>query len=118
MVNLIDEIANTLGGVDRPGGGTVDRLLATNFYPTGIVPAGERPLIKHSGLAADAIADGLDKIIALAEKGLLDIDLELKNRLRGLFKLTQLRAEEEEALKVIPDVTDNSTDTPTGEDDG
>jgi len=95
MINLIDEIVNSITGMDRPGQGTIYRLLAANFYPNGIVPPAEMPIVSHSGLTANAIADGLAHVINLVNQGILKVDNELENAIRKIFGLSQVKAAKE-----------------------
>jgi hypothetical protein len=57
IADIEDGIKATLDGLDRPGGGVVDRLLVMNFYDRTRIPASERPKIVHSGISKDALAE-------------------------------------------------------------
>lgn len=65
VVNLADNIRNQISGQDRPGGGTIARALKANFYGNKPIPADEMPLVEHSGLKADALAESLPILSSL-----------------------------------------------------
>ncbi len=85
VVNLGDIIKNALNGRNRPGGGTIERLLKINFYGAKPVPMSEMPQVVHSGLGADALSDALAQIPQLIGSGVLDATTALKQRVAALL---------------------------------
>ena len=83
MVNVLDYIAQTLGGPSRPGGGTLARLIAFNFYPPGTTPAPAKlPRLVHRGLDVDGLADALGTLPSLVSAGLLTPTDDVERRIR------------------------------------
>ena len=95
VLNYIDHIRDQLSGRDVPGGGTVSRMLKMNFYPNGIIPQDEMPIIKHSGLDSDPLSEGLVEFTNLLNLGIFDTkELEIVNKLRSVFRLSPLKEED------------------------
>ena len=85
-INHMDDITQTLGGQDRPGGGTVGRLLVANYYGEGArVPADEMPVIRHYGLEVSGLAQSMNLLPTLVTSGLLKPTETIRAAVLGLL---------------------------------
>lgn len=78
-LNLCDMIASRIGGVDRRGAGTIGRLIRWNF---GEVNPAQLPVLKHSGLNTDDLAESLPSLSSLVQSGLITPTDELERSIR------------------------------------
>ena len=78
-LNLCDMVASRVGGVDRRAAGTIGRLIRWNF---GEVNPAQLPVLKHSGLDADELAESLSSLSTLVQFGLLTPEDDLERSIR------------------------------------
>jgi hypothetical protein len=83
--DVLDGIQTVLDGRTRPGGGLVDQMLRLNFYGDSDIPEDEMPIISHSGISKDALAEALPQLPNLTSSGLVHADITLENRIRSLI---------------------------------
>lgn len=86
-ISYLNKIADQISGPDRPGGGTIGRLIRWNF---GNVPVSKYPRLKHYGLETDGLADSLQQLPALVSSGVLTPNDSLEHAVRDLFGVAQL----------------------------
>ena len=103
-IMLLNRIGDAISGVDRPGGGTIGRLIRWNF---GSVPQSKLPRLRHYGLDTDELADALQMLPALVTAGLLTPDNTLEHAIRDRLGATQLtedqqRTSEERKMPLSP----------------
>jgi hypothetical protein len=73
-INLLDLVANAVGGSERPGGGTGATLLRWEYYHPTVCPPEEMPVLEHRGLKAQALIKALNVIPNLVASDVLDKD--------------------------------------------
>lgn len=86
-INYADIITSSINGVDRPGGGTVGRLIKWNF---GAVDPSLLPKLTHSGLDNDDLAESLGMIPGLIQSGAVTPDDTLERDIRDKLGLQEL----------------------------
>ena len=89
-LNCADQVAATIGGVDRPGGGTIDRLIKMNYGP---VLRSQLPRLVHYGLDSDELADSISGLPSLVQSGLLTATDGVEQALRTRVGLGELEEE-------------------------
>jgi len=70
-INLLDRVANAIGGAERPGGGLAAQMLRWQFYHPSRVPAEDMPVLEHHGLKIEALAEALGQLPALVAADIL-----------------------------------------------
>ena len=86
-INYADIVTSSINGVDRPGGGTVGRLIKWNF---GAVDPSLLPKLTHSGLDNDDLAESLGMIPGLIQSGAVTPDDTLERDIRDKLGLQEL----------------------------
>ena len=86
-INLCDIIASQISGKDRPGGGTIGRLIKFNF---GYIDQSKLPRLVHTGLDTDHLAESLAMLPTLVQSGVLTPTDSDEQVLRDLFGLNEL----------------------------
>lgn len=89
-INLCDLVASQVSGKDRPGGGTIGRLIKFNF---GYMDQSKLPRLTHTGLDTDHLAESLEMIPLLVQSGALTPTNSDENILRDLLGLNELSEE-------------------------
>lgn len=88
IANHLDVISAVWNGKDRPGGGTIERLLTLNFYPNGNIPPSVLPRLAHRGVAVDGLMDSLNILPQLIAAGVYTPDDETEKKIRRDFGVT------------------------------
>lgn len=96
VANDLDVVASALGGVGRPGGGTIGRLCEWNFGPQ---PDALLPRLIHEGLEVRPIADLLPSIAGLIQSGVLTADQHIEDAIRNFAGLQPLEGERDTAMR-------------------
>ncbi len=91
-INLCDIVAAAVSGVDRPGGGTIGRLIRWNY---GAVDPSKLPRLTHTGLDTDDLADSLAALPALVDAGLLTPTDDLERAIRDRLGAGELSPDDE-----------------------
>jgi hypothetical protein len=86
-INLCDLIASQISGKDRPGGGTIGRLIKFNF---GYIDQSKLPRLVHTGLDTDHLSESLSMLPNLVQSGVLTPTDSDESVLRDLFGLNEL----------------------------
>ena len=76
--NSLDYIAGRIGGPDRPGAGTIGRIVKYNF---GDVDPGLLPILEHTGLKTTPLMQALSDLGTLAQNNLIQDSDELEDQL-------------------------------------
>lgn len=86
-VNILDQVAQVVGGPEGPGAGTAARLLRWNF-PS--LPEADYPRLVHEGLTPSPMLAELQNIVAAKGAGLLDWTRPDQEDLRGALQVRPL----------------------------
>lgn len=82
IANYLDAIAAVWNGPDRPGGGTIYRMLRHNKYGDDEIAPELLPRLAHKGVTVDAFADMIGVMPQLVAANLLTPTDDLERRIR------------------------------------
>lgn len=80
--NYLDAIAAVWNGPNRPGAGTIARLLQQTDFDGGVIPVELLPRLRHKGVTVDAFADLIGVMPQLVTANLLTPTDDLERRIR------------------------------------
>lgn len=109
--NYLDAIAAVWNGPNRPGAGTITRLLQQTVFGEGEIPRHLMPQLKHKGVSVDAFRDLIGVMPQLVTANLLTPTDDVEQRIRreiGINPLTtpdrtdRLETAEGQGISIAP----------------